>query len=67
MDPRDRPDISEIEITPEMEEAGAEVLRVWSCGDLPELAAGRVFRAMVRVRDAGMGKVKVPVRAEQDQ
>ena len=50
---RDRPDSeTEIEVTPEMIEAGESVLYAWSPGfdGLEADAAERVFRAMLRAR-----------------
>lgn len=49
-------DVSEIEITPEMIEAGAEALRGFDGGYMEphEDAAERIYRAMWHVREAGL-------------
>ena len=50
----DRPTLPEIEITPEMVEAGAHVMEDYYMGEgrylIPEEGLSRIFRAMIRAQ-----------------
>jgi hypothetical protein len=56
---RDRPVIHEIEITPEMIEAGADALASVNLDfESEEAAVARIYRAMERARDWGLSPAK---------